>query len=207
MKRRGPLTARLVAERVAAHGDYAAALVDTSQLAAAGEEQRESVDFLDAKKRLVFRRAAPGEERHGRSDQLGRHRPLPAHDARRCGEGEARRFYGTLLGLIEVDRPPRLAPRGCWFVDRASAIHIHLGVGPDFRPATKAHPAFVVRDLDPVRRRLEEAVSEVVEDDAIAGVRRFYTPRADGLSADRAALQNRARLCPARSLAPAVALP
>lgn len=92
------------------------------------------------------------------------------------GEGEARRFYGTLLGLVEVDKPPRLAARGgCWFVDRASAIHIHLGVDADFRPATKAHPAFVVWGLDLLRRLVEQAGGEAVEDDAIPGVRRFYT--------------------------------
>ena len=119
-------------------------------------------------------------------------------------EGAARRFYGELLGLVEVDKPPRLAARGgCWFVDRAGAIHLHLGVDPDFRPAAKAHPAFVVRDLELLRRRLEEAGREVVEDDAIAGVRRFYTADPFGNRLEFVAEDDRGFTAPDRNAWPA----
>lgn len=119
-------------------------------------------------------------------------------------EGKARRFYGELLGLVEVDKPPRLSARGgCWFVDRAGAIHIHLGVDPDFRPATKAHPAFVVRDLEPLRRRLEPAGGEVVEDDAIAGVRRFYAADPFGNRLEFVAESDRGFTAPDRDRRPA----
>jgi len=51
---------------------------------------------------------------------------------------------------------------------------IHLGAEPNFRPATKAHPAFVVRDLDVLRNRLSEGGAEVTDDDSIPAVHRFY---------------------------------
>ena len=90
-------------------------------------------------------------------------------------EDAARRFYGEVLGLAEVPKPPALAVRGgCWFVDRAGVTHVHLGAERDFRPATRAHPAFVVRRLHSLRARLISNGSEVTDDDAIPGVRRFY---------------------------------
>ncbi len=64
-------------------------------------------------------------------------------------EDEARAFYGGVLGLPEIAKPPELAARGgCWFEE--GAIKIHLGVEDDFRPAKKAHVALVVDDLDAV---------------------------------------------------------
>ena len=65
------------------------------------------------------------------------------------GEEDAgRRFYGDLLGLTEIPKPSELAPRGgIWF--RSGELEVHLGVErQDFRPATKAHPAFLVRRLE-----------------------------------------------------------
>ena len=41
------------------------------------------------------------------------------------GEDEAWRFYGSVLGLQEVAKPPELARRGgCWFVGAEAAIHL-----------------------------------------------------------------------------------
>lgn len=62
------------------------------------------------------------------------------------GEAAAREFYVGVLGLTEVPKPPVMAARGgCWF--EAGAVRIHLGAEADFRPARKAHPALVLRDL------------------------------------------------------------
>ena len=61
-------------------------------------------------------------------------------------EDEAEAFYAGLLGLERVPKPEPLAVRGgCWFA--RGELAVHLGVEEDFRPARKAHPAFVVRDL------------------------------------------------------------
>jgi len=69
------------------------------------------------------------------------------------GEADARRFYADVLGLAEVPKPAALAARGgCWF--ESGEVRVHLGVEDGFRPARKAHPALVVRDLPRVARDL-----------------------------------------------------
>ena len=91
------------------------------------------------------------------------------------GEEEAgRRFYGELLGLPEVPKPSELAPRGgIWF--RSGELEVHLGVErADFRPATKAHPAFLVTGLDELRERLEGDGYRIDEDVQFEGYRRFH---------------------------------
>ena len=85
-------------------------------------------------------------------------------------EAEAREFYGGLLGLVEVAKPEPLQARGgVWFEQ------LHIGVEQDFAPARKAHPALRVDNLDAVAARLSAAGREVRWDDALPGVRRFYT--------------------------------
>lgn len=89
------------------------------------------------------------------------------------GESEARRFYGGLLGLTEVPKPPALAARGgCWFVGKG--VHLHLGVEERFRSARKAHIALLVENIDVARAELSAAGMPLSEDDASIGVRRFY---------------------------------
>ena len=89
-------------------------------------------------------------------------------------EEEARAFYAGLLGMVEVRKPAHLAARGgAWF--EAGEVKVHLGVEEDFRPARKAHPAFVVADLEELVARLRAAGHEVVEDQPLAGWQRVYT--------------------------------
>lgn len=88
-------------------------------------------------------------------------------------EAEARAFYQGLLGLPEVPKPPLLAARGgCWF--GRGAVQVHLGVEKEFRPARKAHPAFLVDDIAALRRSLEAAGFSLVSDDVLPGYDRFY---------------------------------
>jgi catechol 2,3-dioxygenase-like lactoylglutathione lyase family enzyme len=71
-------------------------------------------------------------------------------------EAQAEAFYAGVLGLERVPKPPPLAVRGgCWF--RHGDVAVHLGVEDDFRPARKAHPAFVVDDLAGLQAVCEEA--------------------------------------------------
>jgi catechol 2,3-dioxygenase-like lactoylglutathione lyase family enzyme len=75
-------------------------------------------------------------------------------------EAEAEAFYSGLLGLTRMPKPVPMAARGgCWF--GAGPVALHLGVEEDFRPARKAHPALVVRDLTALRTALRDAGVEV----------------------------------------------
>ncbi len=88
-------------------------------------------------------------------------------------EGEARRFFGELLGLAEVPKPASLARRGgVWF--ELEDGQLHIGIEREFRPAEKAHPAFAVPDLAALRRRLIAAGVETWEDEPFPGRDRFY---------------------------------
>jgi catechol 2,3-dioxygenase-like lactoylglutathione lyase family enzyme len=88
-------------------------------------------------------------------------------------ENRARGFYGELLGMSEIAKPPELAKRGgCWF--RSGTVQIHLGVEPEFRPARKAHPALRCRDYVALLARLRAANIEVIDDNNIPGVRRCH---------------------------------
>ena len=88
-------------------------------------------------------------------------------------EAEARRFFGDLLGLQEIEKPAPLQLRGgCWF--RIGSRQLHIGVEEPFRPAAKAHPAFAVSDIDSAFESFEQQGVHCVWDEVPAGVRRFY---------------------------------
>lgn len=89
-------------------------------------------------------------------------------------EGEAERFYAGVLGLARVPKPEAMAARGgCWF--EAPAVQLHLGVDESFRPATTAHPALLVDDLDVVCQRIVADGGEVHPAEGIPSVRRVHT--------------------------------
>src|ERR1700722_6500861 len=88
-------------------------------------------------------------------------------------ETVARRFFGELLGLAEIEKPEPLRSRGgCWF--RVGSRQLHIGVEEPFHPAAKAHPAFAVCDIEALFAILERGGVACTWDDALAGVRRFY---------------------------------
>ena len=102
------------------------------------------------------------------------------------GEDAARRFYGEGLGIPEVAKPPVLAARGgCWFRDgdrEGGRVEIHVGVEDGFTPARRAHPAFLVDDLDATAVRLEGLgfVVDRTEEDTFPGFRRLHTADGNG---------------------------
>ena len=88
------------------------------------------------------------------------------------GEGDARAFFVGLLEMREVAKPANLAPEGCWF--EGGSLRLHIGVDPDFRPATKAHPALLVDDLASLRARLDRAGVTIRDGDPIEGNARLF---------------------------------
>jgi catechol 2,3-dioxygenase-like lactoylglutathione lyase family enzyme len=71
-------------------------------------------------------------------------------------EEKAREFFVNILGFREIPKPVELAKRGgAWF--QAGTAQLHLGVEAGFRPARKAHPAFVVMDLDGLIAKIQSA--------------------------------------------------
>lgn len=90
------------------------------------------------------------------------------------GKVAARQFYGKFLGLTEVAKPEALLSRGgCWF--EGANTNIHLAVLPEFTPASKAHHAFLVSDLEDMRRKLQSGGVHIVHDGTLKRVRRFYS--------------------------------
>ena len=88
-------------------------------------------------------------------------------------EAEARRFFGELLGLEELEKPEPLRSRGgVWF--RIGTQQLHVGVEQEFAPARKAHPAFTASRFDELVGRLRSAGVPVTDDASIPGVRRCY---------------------------------
>lgn len=89
-------------------------------------------------------------------------------------EREAEAYYAGVLGIPRVPKPVNLEVRGgCWF--RSDSVEIHLGVEDPFLRAHKAHPAFLVDDLDALMSRLTKVGYPIEIDEPVADFRRFYS--------------------------------
>ncbi|WP_096434995.1 VOC family protein [Alteribacter populi] len=88
-------------------------------------------------------------------------------------EEEARHFYNGLLGLEEIPKPENLRKRGgVWF--KLGSQELHIGVQEAFIPAKKAHPGFIVHDLQEVKNLLTNENVEIKEEPPIKGRERFF---------------------------------
>lgn len=89
-------------------------------------------------------------------------------------EAEARRFYGELLGMTEIEKPAVLRARGGLWM-QAGDRQLHIGVeSPGVaRTATRAHVAYEVVRLDAIRARLERAGVQILDGEPLVGLRRF----------------------------------
>ena len=82
-------------------------------------------------------------------------------------------FYQGVLGLKRVPKPDVLSKRGgVWF--RRGSLEVHLGVEEGFHPPVKAHPAFLVEDIERVRARVEMSGYKVSDTDQLPGFHRVY---------------------------------
>ena len=88
-------------------------------------------------------------------------------------EARARKFYGELLGLVEIEKPLELQKRGgVWF--EFNGQQLHIGVEDNFVAPKKAHPAFSVAGLAAFREKLTAAGYATQDDELFIGYNRFY---------------------------------
>ena len=89
-------------------------------------------------------------------------------------EEKARAFYVNLLGFTEIPKPAELVKRGgTWF--RSQNVQLHLGVEADFKPARKAHPAFIVSEFDSLIAKVQDAGYETdTSQPALDGYKRAH---------------------------------
>ncbi len=55
-----------------------------------------------------------------------------------------------------------------------AAQQIHIGIQNDFTPATKAHPAILVRNFNALRKHVEALNIHPIDDQPLPGAERFY---------------------------------
>ena len=139
-----------------------------------------AIDLKSARHRRVLRQqgAQPVPENNTLKADAAGFGLLPIHNVQlaipRNGEPQSRSFWGDVLGMQELDKPPVLAARGgCWF--RGGDLEVHLGVEEPFAPARKAHPGVLVDGLPALARRLEQAGYPVTWDGEFPGHDRFYS--------------------------------
>jgi catechol 2,3-dioxygenase-like lactoylglutathione lyase family enzyme len=90
-------------------------------------------------------------------------------------EPAIRAFYGDLLGLREVEKPPELRPRGgVWYRVGDGAVMLHIGTEAHPPDAGRRHFAFRVADVPAARRFLEDRSVRTGEAPEVAGMPRFY---------------------------------
>lgn len=88
-------------------------------------------------------------------------------------EEQAHHFFHGILGMTEIPKPENLRKRGgVWF--QCGNQSIHIGVEEPFAPAKKAHPAFLVKNLDALHKRLTVHDVAVKLDESIPEVKRIF---------------------------------
>jgi catechol 2,3-dioxygenase-like lactoylglutathione lyase family enzyme len=90
------------------------------------------------------------------------------------GEDAARKFYGELLGMREIEKPEELRKRGgVWFLAGNRQLHIGVEAPGVERTATRAHVAYAVTRFDAMRARIEGAGVAIKEGENVGNLRRF----------------------------------
>lgn len=90
-------------------------------------------------------------------------------------ENAAKRFYGEILGLAEIEKPEELKPRGgAWYqLDKAQ---LHLAIDPGASGVgSRRHICLAVDNLDAARSALKRQGIEVIDEPIQAdGLARFF---------------------------------
>jgi catechol 2,3-dioxygenase-like lactoylglutathione lyase family enzyme len=91
-------------------------------------------------------------------------------------ETVAKHFYGTILGLPEVEKPEESKGRGgAWYQIGPVQLHLSIEDGLDEKCISRRHVCFVVENLALAQEQLRQAGVEIVPDDnPTRGWPRFY---------------------------------
>jgi len=89
-------------------------------------------------------------------------------------EAAAKSFYGLVLGLKQVPKPPASRPSGAWYQIGETQLHLSVEDGAAGGQSTR-HVCFTVDDLNAAEKRFREAGVEIISDARpVPGSRRFY---------------------------------
>lgn len=91
-------------------------------------------------------------------------------------EDEAKRFYGSVLGLREIPKPVELQGRGgAWYVLGALQLHLSARGEVATGPPRKGHVCYTVADVAFAEEQLRASGIEIIPDDQpVEGKPRFY---------------------------------
>jgi catechol 2,3-dioxygenase-like lactoylglutathione lyase family enzyme len=89
-------------------------------------------------------------------------------------EADAKRFYGSVLGLKEIPKPVELQARGgAWY--QLGSVQLHLSAKVDADGPRKGHVCYTVADVASAEGQLRAAGITIIPDDQpMAGMPRFY---------------------------------
>ncbi len=87
-------------------------------------------------------------------------------------ENAARKFYGDVLGLKEIPKPPALIENGgLWY--QIGEHELHIGVDTKSAEKSKCHPALEITGVTDARKKLESAGIKTQDEKPIPGFDRF----------------------------------
>lgn len=91
-------------------------------------------------------------------------------------EAALTRFYADLLGLVPVDKPDPLRPRGgVWFAAPNMQLHVGIDDPPPMNTPSRRHIALRVSSLSSVEQALTSAAIPIEHDPCpIPGCNRIY---------------------------------
>jgi len=95
---------------------------------------------------------------------------------RRSLEAEAKHFYGVVMELEEVPKPPESRARGgAWYQLGPVQLHLSIEDGLGENCVSKRHVCYAVANLAESEQKFRDAGVEIIPDDQpVPGWTRFY---------------------------------
>ncbi len=94
----------------------------------------------------------------------------------KAAEEAARHFYGVIMGMQEIPKPPNLLKNGgAWFKGGPVELHVAVEEAALTNRESKRHVCYLVQDLAAAEQHLRDAGIEIIEDrQPVEGWKRFY---------------------------------